>query len=34
MTLAESDNAVPGTVAILITGSVVTVADARGLLKR
>ncbi|GAA2352163.1 folylpolyglutamate synthase/dihydrofolate synthase family protein [Dactylosporangium salmoneum] len=34
VTLAESDNAVPGTVGILITGSVVTVADARGLLKR
>jgi dihydrofolate synthase/folylpolyglutamate synthase len=32
--LAESDNAVPGSVAILITGSVITVADARGLLKR
>ncbi|GAA3450437.1 folylpolyglutamate synthase/dihydrofolate synthase family protein [Dactylosporangium matsuzakiense] len=32
--LAESDNAVPGTIGILITGSVVTVADARGLLKR
>ncbi|UWZ40713.1 bifunctional folylpolyglutamate synthase/dihydrofolate synthase [Dactylosporangium roseum] len=34
VTLAESDNAVPGTIGILITGSVVTVADARGLLKR
>jgi dihydrofolate synthase/folylpolyglutamate synthase len=34
VTLAESDNAVPGTVGILITGSVVTVADARWLLKR
>ncbi|WP_432844236.1 bifunctional folylpolyglutamate synthase/dihydrofolate synthase [Dactylosporangium sp. CA-092794] len=34
VTLAESDNAVPGTVGILITGSVVTVADARGLLRR
>nr|BFE65418.1 folylpolyglutamate synthase/dihydrofolate synthase family protein [Dactylosporangium thailandense] len=34
VTLAESDNAVPGTVGILVTGSVVTVADARGLLKR
>ncbi|MEV0133902.1 folylpolyglutamate synthase/dihydrofolate synthase family protein [Dactylosporangium sp. NPDC050688] len=32
--LAESDNAVPGTIGILVTGSVVTVADARGLLKR
>jgi dihydrofolate synthase/folylpolyglutamate synthase len=32
--LAESDNAVPGTIGILITGSVVTVADARGLLRR
>jgi dihydrofolate synthase/folylpolyglutamate synthase len=34
VTLAESDNAVPGTIGILITGSVVTVADARGLLRR
>jgi dihydrofolate synthase/folylpolyglutamate synthase len=34
VTLAESDNAVPGTIGILITGSVVTVADARWLLKR
>ncbi|MEU7872710.1 folylpolyglutamate synthase/dihydrofolate synthase family protein [Dactylosporangium sp. NPDC049140] len=34
VTLAESDNAVPGTIGVLITGSVVTVADARGLLKR
>jgi dihydrofolate synthase/folylpolyglutamate synthase len=34
VTLAESDNAIPGTIGILITGSVVTVADARGLLKR
>ena len=32
--LAESDNAVPGTIGILVTGSVVPVADARGLLKR
>ena len=30
VTLAESDNAIPGSVGILITGSVVTVADARG----
>ncbi|MFF5234241.1 bifunctional folylpolyglutamate synthase/dihydrofolate synthase [Dactylosporangium sp. NPDC000521] len=34
VTLAESDNAVPGSIGILVTGSVVTVADARGLLKR
>ncbi|GAA1562463.1 folylpolyglutamate synthase/dihydrofolate synthase family protein [Dactylosporangium maewongense] len=34
VTLAESDNAIPGSIGILVTGSVVTVADARGLLKR